>query len=460
MNVKRFFAHDTDQHPYAPVFQRWYVVALIMLFAITHAPMNFFSSWYDRLIMAGASAGYLSQGLQSYLTTGKEGIMSEILIPVRTWLFLLALLTVLYPLFVDIRSHLVRNQNIYRSSSTYTYVLLPFAALCILIIPSQLGLGGNIYAAMSIDPFAFKDTQMWFYQRVLMPSLAYYLQLKGPLLYFMFSLFVTVFLLFLVHLFFHLQGKTLSRLELISVGTSSFLMTQLQSPGYTEQMAYVLLMILFLVPTGTAGRLSIVALSLIAHEISVVPMLFVAVMFFTRKEQMLTVAVVAFYSLFWLLSFGGDVSTLLSVRNVGGMSGLAWAVNHPLRLLSGILISYKLLWIVLIIGIVKYRENRMLIAGFTLIAVAFTFMGVDTSRLMGFALVGLLFSLLYVREHLSANAVRYQYLLIANIILPSFYIGTNIGVALINGVYDLGGGMGIVVFNGVYQVMYLGVMLQ
>ncbi|MCK9408682.1 MAG: hypothetical protein M0R68_06065 [Bacteroidetes bacterium] len=460
MNFPEFFSRHADDEQYSSFYVRFFVVAVVVLFAITHAPINFVMSWYDRFFQILHASGYLSSAMVDQLAARKDSNISEIIVPVRTWIFFIALLITAYPLFKDIRKHIEKHEHVYKDVQTYTSILIPFGILCLLVVPSQLGLGGNMYARMSIEPLSFNDSKLWFYQRLLMPSIAYFLQLKGPVLYFFFSLFVTLLMFLLVHLFFITRGITLSRLELTSLGTSSFLMTQLQIPGYTEQLALVFILLLFIIPTTTMGRLSLAVLSLLAHEISIVPLAFISLMYFTRKENMMLATLVFFYCFFWIASFGGNISLLLSVRDVYGKSGWMWAVEHPYRLLAGIALSYKLLWGIIGFAIIKFQNLRVPLAGFILIAIAFTIIGVDTSRLMGFGILSLLIALFLMKEYFTELGMKYKYVLIGNIIVPTFFIGTNIGIALVNGIYSVGGENGKIVLNGLYQMIYLGVVMK
>lgn len=460
MPVTGILTVRSDDEQYPSWYIHLFVAAVIVLFANTHAPINFVMSWYDRVLQVLHASGYISALSLRHFAEQKDVIIVNVIVPVRTWSFFTALLIAAVPLVRDIRRHVQSRRDIYRDLRTYTVVAVPFLVLCLLTFPSQLGLGGHMYARMSLEPLSFNDSKLWFYQRLLMPSLAYLLMMKGPVLYFIFSLLTTVTMFLLVHLFFVTRGITLSRLELISIGSCSFLMTQLQIPGYTEQLAIIFLLLLLIVPTGSMGRMSLVVLSLLAHEISIVPLIFIAFFTFTGKERAMMTVIILFYCTFWVASYGGDIAQLLSVRNVYGKSGLAWAAEYPLRLLAGIALSYKLLWLPLLYAAYRFRKERWFILGLTVIAVGFTLIGVDTSRLMGFALLAMLSALFLLKKEDPSVHRFYPALLIVNIIIPSFFIGTNIGIALVNGFYETGGPAGTIILNGLYQMFYLGVVLR
>jgi hypothetical protein len=456
MNVPELFPARTDEAHHSPMFMRFFVVAIALLFVATHAPVDFVMSWYDRFFHMLYGSGYLSIASLQFLIQRKHEILVMVIVPVQTLLFFSALAIVVYPILSDLRrSGVLLASRIHGTAFSYS-VVLAFGALMLLVVPMQLGQMGNVYSLMSRAPFNYQDWQLWSYQRILMPALAYLLQFQGPVLYFLFSIIVTAVLFYLVHLFFRVRGIALTPLELISIGTSSFIITQFQSPGYPEQLMYIFILLLCIIPTGTVTRLSLFVLSLLSHEVSALPLLFIALFFFPRKQLAMMLAITALYGLFWIVSYGGDVERLLAVRNVNGMNGIAWAAEYPVRLLLGIAVSFKLLWVMIIRDFIMNPKMRMVHAGSILVALFVATVGVDTSRLMGFGFLSLLLSIASYRMEHSADSVIYRSIIIANILLPSFYIGTNIGNTAINGGYQLAEGITIVMFHGIYQLLYFG----
>lgn len=421
---------------FSPKFVRCFAIAIIIIFAVVHSPVDFVQLWYDAAIKKLFLSGFFSAEQYEYSLLKKELIVVAIVSPLRGLLFFLSLLCISYPLVQNIKNYLRHSKNIWTNKVNLKLVLLSFGALCILSIPSNLGQGGDVYAAMTFNPFNFHDPSRWFYQRILMSSIAYIFQLKGILLYFCFSLFCTFSVLWLTYLFFVERNIFLSRLEMISIGTSSFIMVQLQSPGYTEQLSYIFLLLLFVIPTSTYARVSIVVLALLSHEVSAVPMIFIALMYFSALERRMVIGVVALYVLFWLVSFHFNAAELLSVRNVHGRSGFSFILEYPLRELFGIVMAFKLLWIPMVLAFYKMQSYRFMLAGFILIAIFFTLMGVDTTRLMGFGFVSLLFSIFWVKRYSLLSQTAFKYVMATNIIVPSFYVGANVGVVFFNGVYQ------------------------
>ncbi|HTY10611.1 MAG TPA: hypothetical protein VMF88_06030 [Bacteroidota bacterium] len=314
-----------------------------------------------------------------------------------------------------------------------------------LVIPAKLGIMGVGYGEMSKDPFHFLDASDQIYQRLLMPAAAFFFQLRGPLLYHLFSLSLTFCLIFFTLLFFEVQGIRTSLLERISIATTTFIITQFQSPGYTEQLALLIVLIVVIVPMGALPKIAAVTLALFAHEVSALLFIVLALVSFTKGERLWVGTVLVVYISFWLMSFGFNVSALSGVRSVGGFSGFAWLNRHPLREVGGIAVSYKLLWVVFAAALIfKGREAKRLLL-FLLPGIVATVFGVDTSRLMAFSFLAILFALMYVKRHALFSERVLQLLLGLNLCLPSVYIGLN---------------SGLVYFDGLYQLIYRGYLFK
>jgi hypothetical protein len=445
---------------YSPIFNRCFAFSIVVIFAVVHSPMNFARIWYDRICTDFYSPGYISAEAYHYAESEKDLFLTHYYVPIRAILFFFSLSCVLYPVIVSIKNRYRQRASVWLHKKNLLTVLLSFVILCVLVFPLNLAYMGRDYAQMSYNPFGYLDLLNWFYQRLLMPSLAYFLQLEGPVLYFVFSLSCTLTLCGLVHLFFLERGIPLTMVELISICTSSFIVSQLYLPGYTEQMAYIFLILLFVVPTGPVSRLSIVVLAMISHEISTVVVVLIAIFYFTREERWNVGAVIVLYAFFWFLSYGLNLANLLAVRNVRGISGIGYLARYPVREILGVAVSMKLLWLVVGIALYKLKAERKVIAGFIAIALFFTVVGVDTSRLMGFGFLGLLLSFYWVKRDSLVRPTWLRYIMIANLLIPSFYIGTLSGLELINGIFNYNGTGSLVIANGLYQIFYLGFLFR
>jgi hypothetical protein len=414
-----------------------FVPAMAVAFAIVHSPTQFLHRWYESVIRTLLSADLISKATADASIAQTIFFMQQYMAPLRTLMFFSAIAILFYPLVRSAIAHFREHPARIFSRKNIMTVFGSFAVISILVFPLTLGIMAEGYAQVSIDPLGVFDNSNQVYQRILMPAMAYFLQCKGPLLYHLFSIGITVVLMLFIVIYFDLRGIVLTSLELISIGTSSFMITQFQSPGYTEPLAYLLLLLLFVIPTDSLARMSIVVLSILAHEVSAVVMTVIALFYFTKEEKVMTFSIFGMYAFFWLLSFGFDLRQLIQVRNVGEESALTWLLRYPLREVFGIFISFKLLWIVIGLALVKMSNDRFVIIGMITAAVFLTFGGVDTSRLMGYMFIAVLLSYYSIRKYSLVSETTLKYILFLNIVIPSYYVGTNVGPVQFNGLYQL-----------------------
>lgn len=330
-------------------------------------------------------------------------------------------------------------RDVFRNSA------LSFFIIGALTFPAALGIMGVGYAHMSENPFRYVDASYQLYQRLMMPALAYFFQFQGIVLYHMFSLVLTLLVIIAVQLFFIQRNRTMTPLEMVSFGTTTMIITQFQSPGYTDSLLFLCVMVLLTVPTNSLERMALSAVALFAHEGSVLLIGAIAVILFRKDERRMYGVMVFVYALVWFASFRFDPAALLSVRLVGGLSGIEWLVREPLRATLGLFLSYKLLWIVLGISLYSFRKNSretviLLLPGILAVAAA-----VDTTRLLALSFIPFLYAMEYVQRFTLVSKKTYSLILWLNIIFPSLYVGLN---------------SGIVVFDGLYQFLYFGYLLK
>jgi len=146
-----------------------------------------------------------------------------------------------------------------------------------------------------------------------------------------------------------------------------------------------------------------------------------------------------------MLSFGFKIHELIAVRNVGTMSGIEWAMKNPQWEILGVLISLKLMWVIIFTAIILVRGERKFLLLLIAASFSFTLLGVDTSRLMGYMFLPFIISFYLVKKNAIISENYLNYVMLFNLIIPSVYIGTNIG---------------IVFFDGLYQMMFCGVLIR
>jgi hypothetical protein len=104
---------------------------------------------------------------------------------------------------------------------------------------------------------------------------------------------------------------------------------------------------------------------------------------------------------------------------------------------AGVAFAFKLLWIIAILAVYYEMKSNMRIACFIvsgyILAIAATYIGVDYTRIVGFAMLPMMFSYRTSIDHLTP---RFRKLLsAANIIVPSVRVNGNVGYHLAHGAY-------------------------
>lgn len=312
-----------------------------------------------------------------------------------------------------------------------------FILVSLLVMPTSLGIMGVGYSQMSISPFSFVDSSNQLYQRLLMPAIAHLLQFKGVMFYHIFSLLVTFSFIVLLQIFFLYKNITLTILEYVSIATSGFIITQFQSPGYTEPLAYLLILLFLFSDMDELSRVAVFALAIFAHEVSILLLLMISAVYFSKREIGWIVMIGSLYGFLWLFSFGFDVERMISVRNVGSLSTLEWIIEFPHRELLGIFFSFKIHWLFILLVVVKAKKERRNVLLLLLPGLVLTLLAVDTSRLVGYSFVALLTAIVYIKQQSLLNQRQFNVLCGLNLCLPPVYVGLNSGVVYFDGLYQL-----------------------
>jgi hypothetical protein len=75
---------------------------------------------------------------------------------------------------------------------------------------------------------------------------------------------------------------------------------------------------------------------------------------------------------------------------------------------------------------------------------------------MGFSIVALVLAYYWMKKENLINPRLLRYLVVGNILLPSFYVCTQTGMMFINGIFQHTADERVVIANGLYQIFYLG----
>ncbi|MGA2265492.1 MAG: hypothetical protein ABSH10_03565 [Phycisphaerae bacterium] len=438
---------------------------VVVLFGMVHCR-------YETLVSLAQSL--LARTVPSFYEHVPKDVLTERyvenLVCIKGFLFYIAAGILFLPIVRSVwldRSSLRAQYDLVRLAKRSVVLMLVLAALIVPVhVPYLVDAGthGLPYSVMSMSPFS-KSTDL-IYRRLLTPALAYLLQMKGLPLYYVFSLACTFGLIFLTLLFLeiHVRGgpghtglapalkPSLwggSGIWILSLATSSFIMFDFQSPGYVEHLFYILTLLAVCVPMTTGGLLAVVALSLAAHEISVLTLVPLVLLAFPKQVRWKALCVVALYFLMWLMSLGFNVKAALMTHNIvvnqaflDTPSVIQSLTSHPLRILSGIFFAYKLWWVLAVVAawmLYKEGKTRMVrfILGAILLPLVILPIAYDTSRLASMGFLGVLLAACYlVRRYRQTSWPRWlQVLLLLNIAIPSFYADLYRGLHLPWGLY-------------------------
>jgi hypothetical protein len=321
--------------------------------------------------------------------------------------------------------------------------MLLFSGLALLVIPRFLQSLGDEYGRMSLSPFT--EPRGLYHKRLLMPACAHLFGASGYLWYFFFSLLCTCALIFTTRLWFEAKGIRLTRLVAFSVLTSSFVMYNFQMPGYPEQLAFVLILLGSVVPMTSAGRIAIVALALATHEGLVFVLAPLVWFLFPRRERWQALNVIVVYGIIlWIggVAAGSALTESFVYRDESGLTALQYLTAKPFLAFAGVLFAYKLFWFIILASVIAALRSHdvktpMVLSSLVCLPLFTLPLAVDASRLVGWGFLGLLCALFILHTKGVFSERQLQYISIANLIIPSCYVGLNSGVNLLPGIYTV-----------------------
>ncbi len=425
-----------------------FAVAVGVLFAIVATPLETSLAPFQILLDAVYESPDLTRLLAGisgkFASSPREDVvrlmLESFVLPVKKLGFVFSVATLLYFAFKNLK----RAPWLWLGwrERLRTAGQLSFLLAC-LVLPLKLRSLGDSYARLSLSPF--DEPFGIFYRRLLMAGLANTVGLSGYVLYLLFSILLTVVLVYLVLSFFQKNGVRLSIQTLLSLFTSSFVLYGFEMPGYPDQLAMIFLLLMILLPESPYGRLSLVALSLATHETSMLMILPVAFVTFTKRERYGLIWLVAAYALLAVAGLRFDVVRLFTTHayfDVTGNSAWDYLITHPLLAMAGILVAFKLFWIVGCVAAIKAWRNAERSVAWSiltpmLLPLVIIPFAVDTSRFAGFGFLGLLVALQYVVEREVLKPKALNTIAIVNLILPSVYVGLNSGVQMFPGLYHV-----------------------
>ncbi len=426
----------------------WFAVVVLFVVAVTPfetavMPLTAFLDWVYASSSRTESLREISgKFARSDRTEFLNILVSSLLIPTKKILFLVSVFALVLPIASATRA-LFRFGEPEMLRRLMRKTMVVFGALVVLVIPFGLKSLGDNYGELSLAPFGAPASL--FSRRLLVPGLAESIGLSGYFYYFLFSMAIAFAVVMLLVLWFELSGIQLDLIALISICTSSFVYFNFAFPGYVDGMLVGFVLLLGVVPLDSRSRLGVVALSLCTHELSILMLAPLAILFFSKEERIQAFLVFLVYGLlFVLLNIPWMDRLIENHRSFPpyGISPVQYFSDNPGLLVGGVAIAFKLFWVVPIVAIlyaIRNEEVRIAwaIAAVILFPLASLPFALDTSRLMGWSFVALLIGLQYLINTgvLTQRSVRV--LAVANLLVPSFYIGLNSGIISQPGLYDV-----------------------
>lgn len=433
--------------------KQFYWTAIVTVFAVANAPV-------DRIyvLIFTFIQNLPIKGLDIYLTkynneVTKAQISSHFIVAIKGFLFFVALLAIACPIFVSVRRSpsFWKQLGIKRIAvvSLYFFVILSLLAFPysypygLLSHPSGLASLGVSYGKMSLSPFA--ESYDIVARRLLKPAIAYFIQMQGYILYYIFSLVCIYILIFMTVVF--LESKIVSTHRLgettpaiysrkfwvyLSAMTSSYMMVCFQWPGYPENIFFILILLAACLPMSRQARLGTVALCIVTHDGSAFALIPIILFCFPKQERIPALfAVVLFYGI-WFVSHGLNLQQgLESHVVVGNKSNWSLLTRNPALAVVGVFFAYKLLWFIGLytswrLWLEKDRETALAIVGITLFSVLMLLLGWDTTRLAGFGFLGMLIALVVVANEYGNFTKNQRHILLAiiaaNLLFPTYNV--------------------------------------
>jgi hypothetical protein len=316
---------------------------------------------------------------------------------------------------------------------------LPFAAVFVVIGGAgSLASHGRMFAIMAGD-FWHGDPYFAFTRRPAVSAIAHVFGFsQSSYIFFWYALFFAC-LCVLQRL---LAERGLSFWERLSILTSSIAAYLLIVPGYNEAFVFFCAAACWRHRLSLAEKLLVGALMLGAHEVATV---FAAAFLIGEAEPQdrrgwlaafgfLYAAYVLGYAINWGFDVQAGLTLAVKPTPKEAASSLQWVVQQKLRFVGGMLIAYKLLWLLVARAATTDRRQRYRVVCI-LATLPLTLVATDTSRLVQFGSLSFILLAADMLQHV--RPVFRRLLVWANLAMPSLYIATNNVPAVGKGLYLL-----------------------
>ncbi len=312
-----------------------------------------------------------------------------------------------------------------------------FLLFCALVGASKLASNGTLYEAMAsnywdADPYGSTS------RRIGLPVLANVLGFdKNGYIYVWYAVLFAAFAL----AWRYLEDRGLKALERVSVLSSSIFAYSLIGPGYNEVFVFLLGLYALRFALGQVEKIVVATLMVATHE-TATPFVALAVVLSCDDEERgawlsilgaLYLAYVASYLLTWRGDLMGALLKAGKPSADAADTSVGLLLTYPVRAMLGVFLAYKLYWAVVLTALTHRHCRRLAIAVFPSLILAV--IGTDTSRLVQF---GSLAFLAAVSLRLPGLPGRWRTrLAVANLIVPSLYVATNVEPLWGTGLYSV-----------------------
>jgi hypothetical protein len=366
----------------------------------------------------------------------------DLLVPLRAFFFFWALMA-LVGLFVTptvrkYRAMLWDPKALWRALIIYAVFVCLSPQICL------SGMGHD-YATNGLDPSNLEPDNTYYgtYRRILMPAIAYYTQFRGPFLYNVLDVLLTLGFIYLVVLFVQKRLASWNIFQLLSLLSAGLVIHQFFFPGFVDKIVLSLAILSLLLPFSSYGRSALLALAMLTHE-TTGPFIMgpIILALYPRREIARHTLIIALFCIAFLMEFHFSISAATQLNSSVCYVSVAQLIGtHRLYALLGTFFAYKFLWIFFIWAVVICISARRwgdlaTLALIVLGPVALVGIGTDTSRFVTYGNLGILLAAAIVFQR--ARPWLFNLILAVNLLLPSCYVAVNEGGGVRNfqGIYE------------------------
>ena len=381
---------------------------------------------------------HLIYGADADISANFDKTIRFFLIPAKSLIFFLCTSVLIIPLALFLARQISTHLRWQQVRKTLLSLFFSF-----ILIATMFPTGyGRSYARLSTDPFNQDLSHL--YRRLLVPGLANIYHLDGFLYVFLF--WALVFLTALTaRIYFIRKNTDLTVLQEVSLLTCGIFASSFELPGFPE-IAVLFLGIIALMAYEedgifTSTQLLAFSLALMAHEACAIivfaPMILAL---FGRKSWLPSATVVLIYLVTLIANFSFNILIPIKYQaTVSNASAPSFFLKSPAYVLIGAVFSFKLLWLFLPVGIYFLFKKQKRVAYFVLLscifALASTYIAIDYTRMVGFATIAIMVCFLQARQSLPPRV--FNTVVALNILVPSFYAGSDSGLVTFKGLYYL-----------------------